>query len=97
MGSAGVKIYVILKFLPPGEGEGHRRGMNYEARLRKPRYGLWPWGAPKGAKGRQGVVGTRIPSKADHATVEGTQHPGSIDKMGRQDFLEEVTFEPSPM
>ena len=35
------------------------------------------------------------PSNADHATREDTQHPRSSEEAGREDFLEEVMFEPS--
>lgn len=44
-------------------------------------------------KGETKVVRTRIPSNADHATIEGTQQPWSTEEMRREDFLEEVMFE----
>lgn len=98
MGRAGVKVSVILKLLPSREEENCRKsGMNSpgvnQARDRKPKHASWPWGASEGARGRQEVVRIRIPSNADHATIEGTQHPGNTEEMGREDFLEEVTFE----
>lgn len=34
-----------------------------------------------------------IPSNADHAAIEDTQHPGSTEEVRREDFLEEATFE----
>ena len=34
-----------------------------------------------------------IPSNADHAAIDDTQHPGSTEEVRREDFLEEVTFE----